>query len=178
MGHFENQERTNAAYRSMGFVNRKPSDPTHLFPSGCGKKSVGSAVRADRSLPRIKDNGAGGIRTLGTVTRTPHFQCGPFSHSDTAPTPASRPRISQSVNPDGRRLCRVPLEPRPNVRIKVFVALLTEDMLPQDSLAINDERKGSKGFNIEPLEGACVAAEQLHRVPLQMPLQVFSRFIG
>ena len=29
--------------------------------------------------------GAGGIRTLGTVTRTPHFQCGPFSHSDTAP---------------------------------------------------------------------------------------------
>ena len=29
--------------------------------------------------------GAGGIRTLGAVSRTPHFQCGPFSHSDTAP---------------------------------------------------------------------------------------------
>ena len=42
-------------------------------------------------------NGAGGIRTLGTVTRTPHFQCGPFSHSDTAP--AFGPPIGRGVIP-------------------------------------------------------------------------------
>ncbi len=29
--------------------------------------------------------GEGGIRTPGTVTRTPHFECGPFNHSGTSP---------------------------------------------------------------------------------------------
>ena len=29
--------------------------------------------------------GKGGIRTPGTVTRTPHFECGPIDHSGTFP---------------------------------------------------------------------------------------------
>ena len=29
--------------------------------------------------------GEGGIRTPGTVTRTPHFECGAFNHSATSP---------------------------------------------------------------------------------------------
>ncbi len=45
--------------------------------------------------------GAGGIRTLGTVTRTPHFQCGPFSRSDTAPCGHAGPehRFDQGRRP-------------------------------------------------------------------------------
>lgn len=31
------------------------------------------------------DSGKGGIRTLGTVARTPHFECGPFDHSGISP---------------------------------------------------------------------------------------------
>ncbi len=50
-------------------------------------------------------NGAGGIRTLGAVTRTPHFQCGPLSRSDTAP---KHKRIGK------RRGNRLP--PRPPIR--------------------------------------------------------------
>ena len=29
--------------------------------------------------------GKGGIRTPGTVARSPHFECGPFDHSGTFP---------------------------------------------------------------------------------------------
>ena len=29
--------------------------------------------------------GEGGIRTLGTVAGTPHFECGAFDHSATSP---------------------------------------------------------------------------------------------
>ncbi len=50
---------------------------------GTARIPVGNQVRARSRMK--KKNGAGGIRTLGTVTRTPHFQCGPISHSDTAP---------------------------------------------------------------------------------------------
>ena len=32
-----------------------------------------------------EDYGEGGIRTPGAVARTPHFECGSFSHSDTSP---------------------------------------------------------------------------------------------
>ncbi len=35
--------------------------------------------------PRLFGNGEGGIRTPGTVARTPHFECGSFGHSDTSP---------------------------------------------------------------------------------------------
>ncbi len=31
------------------------------------------------------NGGEGGIRTLGTVARTPHFECGAFDHSATSP---------------------------------------------------------------------------------------------
>ncbi len=36
-------------------------------------------------LPCQKFCGKGGIRTPGTVTRTPHFECGPIDHSGTFP---------------------------------------------------------------------------------------------
>src|SRR5690606_18851913 len=32
-----------------------------------------------------ESSGEGGIRTPGTVTRTPHFECGPIDHSGTSP---------------------------------------------------------------------------------------------
>src|ERR1044071_3151252 len=34
--------------------------------------------------------GQGGIRTPGTVARTPHFECGAIDHSATSPWPAGR----------------------------------------------------------------------------------------
>ena len=33
----------------------------------------------------LQFSGKGGIRTPGTVTRTPHFECGPIDHSGTFP---------------------------------------------------------------------------------------------
>ena len=37
-------------------------------------------------VPYLKfDCGKRGIRTPGTVTRTPHFECGPFDHSGIFP---------------------------------------------------------------------------------------------
>src|SRR5215470_4801682 len=39
---------------------------------------------ADR-LANETIGGEGGIRTPGTVTRTPHFECGAFNHSATSP---------------------------------------------------------------------------------------------
>ena len=38
-----------------------------------------------RRLRRMNDGGEGGIRTHGTVARTPHFECGAFDHSATSP---------------------------------------------------------------------------------------------
>lgn len=49
-----------------------------------GSGSFGASAQTGISREEV-NYGAGGIRTLGAVTRTPHFQCGPFSHSDTAP---------------------------------------------------------------------------------------------
>ena len=34
---------------------------------------------------RWLNGGEGGIRTHGTVARTPHFECGAFDHSATSP---------------------------------------------------------------------------------------------
>ena len=36
--------------------------------------------------PTRAGGGEGGIRTPGTVTRTPHFECGAFNHSATSPS--------------------------------------------------------------------------------------------
>ena len=45
--------------------------------------------------------GQGGIRTLGTVARTPHFECGAFNHSTTCPR-----RVIERVFANGK--CRIP----------------------------------------------------------------------
>src|SRR3546814_4448481 len=42
-------------------------------------------VRAARK-PRNSNGGEGGIRTLDTVARMPHFECGAFDHSATSPS--------------------------------------------------------------------------------------------
>ena len=38
------------------------------------------------------DGGEGGIRTPGTLARTPHFECGAIDHSATSPGPAATPQ--------------------------------------------------------------------------------------
>ena len=41
--------------------------------------------KADNSRYLLCISGKGGIRTPGTVARSPHFECGPFDHSGTFP---------------------------------------------------------------------------------------------
>ena len=36
-------------------------------------------------MKSVQNGGEGGIRTHGTVARTPHFECGAFDHSATSP---------------------------------------------------------------------------------------------
>src|SRR5579863_9215707 len=43
--------------------------------------------------------GQGGIRTHGTLARTPHFECGAFNHSTTCP-----PAVIWEQAPDGKWL--------------------------------------------------------------------------
>src|SRR5687768_10611828 len=55
------------------------------------KKKVGTKMRADsdQNLSHCFQwliGGQGGIRTPGTVARTPHFECGAFNHSATCPS--------------------------------------------------------------------------------------------
>ena len=57
----------------MGYQTKKPA----RFAGGINitkKSSISTAL-----------SGKGGIRTPGTVTRTPHFECGPIDHSGTFP---------------------------------------------------------------------------------------------
>lgn len=72
----------------------------HRWPS-----PIPVAGGSDRHPRRRRcKNGAGGIRTLGTVARTPHFQCGPFSRSDTAPQGVETPAAYYSgPAPPGQR---------------------------------------------------------------------------
>ena len=44
-------------------------------------EALGAHLNENRGAP----GGEGGIRTPGTVTRTPHFECGAFNHSATSP---------------------------------------------------------------------------------------------
>src|SRR5215510_4517078 len=48
------------------------------------RKWWGIAALLTRTGARAR-GGEGGIRTPGTVTRTPHFECGAFNHSATSP---------------------------------------------------------------------------------------------
>ncbi len=42
--------------------------------------------------------GEGGIRTLGTVSHTPHFECGAFDHSATSPICSAKLRGAECSN--------------------------------------------------------------------------------
>jgi hypothetical protein len=44
--------------------------------------------------------GEAGIRTLGTVTGTPHFECGAFDHSATSPQKVRKVCKSQALLTD------------------------------------------------------------------------------
>src|SRR5690606_5072192 len=63
-----------------------------------------------RSGSSCQRNGAGGIRTHGTVTRTRDFQSRSFGHSDTAPKPAAigRGERTQYRNGLGKTVKRRP----------------------------------------------------------------------
>ena len=62
----------------------------------------GKSRRKPGETPLGEDRagGEGGIRTHGTVARTPHFECGAFDHSATSPRES---RIRPRDGPEGRR---------------------------------------------------------------------------
>ncbi len=41
--------------------------------------------KKEQTIVCSESGGKGGIRTPGTVARSPHFECGPFDHSGTFP---------------------------------------------------------------------------------------------
>jgi hypothetical protein len=47
-------------------------------------RELGIALQEERLVGLLR-GGEGGIRTHGTVARTPHFECGAFDHSATSP---------------------------------------------------------------------------------------------
>ena len=51
--------------------------------------------------------GEGGIRTPGTVTRTPHFECGAIDHSATSP----QKRMTTLVDGGGHSEAEAPCQP-------------------------------------------------------------------
>lgn len=63
-----------------------------LAQNFCGVKCGVGTSDFDKSYINISAlwpfiGGEGGIRTPGTVTRTPHFECGAIDHSATSPEP-------------------------------------------------------------------------------------------
>ena len=57
--------------------------PGRLFL--CGSAAARSGERSISVQSGWAAGGEGGIRTHGTVARTPHFECGAFDHSATSP---------------------------------------------------------------------------------------------
>src|SRR5262249_18227951 len=64
---------------TIGMLFAPSSDPVEMRrPLRLRDKAV--------AQQRQMRGGEGGIRTPGTVTRTPHFECGAFNHSATSPS--------------------------------------------------------------------------------------------
>src|SRR5258706_15718241 len=87
-----------SASTASSWPGRKSSKPKISFRISCFElrlapsrfiklvPELGSRLRGLPPEPEgLKGGGQGGIRTPGTVTRTPHFECGAFDHSATCP---------------------------------------------------------------------------------------------
>ena len=66
------------------------------------KKSLQINICRDLLLLQLLYRGERGIRTPGTVTRTPHFECGPIDHSGISPI-GSVSNGRQSFRPPSRK---------------------------------------------------------------------------
>src|SRR5690348_16086135 len=64
-----------------GGVSQRTAAEEHASNRLCFLRFIGPR----RMLPKAVVGGEGGIRTHGTVARTPHFECGAFDHSATSP---------------------------------------------------------------------------------------------
>ena len=62
--------------------------------------------------------GEGGIRTHGTVSGTPHFECGAFDHSATSPRDETAPAQGRSVAGSARPLAAVGKVAKPDVQTR------------------------------------------------------------
>ena len=75
--------------KSMHFKVSPPSENTARLRARLREmhaRQVRAGGRSESlSLGEVKICGGGGIRTHGTVTSTPHFECGAFDHSATPP---------------------------------------------------------------------------------------------
>ena len=76
---------------------RYKSRENRLCGRGVGNQATTRAAIAQSAsyIRHLNHGGEGGIRTPGTLARTPHFECGAIDHSATSPADASaRSRLS------------------------------------------------------------------------------------
>ena len=73
-------------------------------------------------------SGEGGIRTLGTVARTPVFETGPIDHSGTSPERRSNTTLAAGPGPNKPS----PVRPESAVSASTWVADVTEASFQAD----------------------------------------------
>ena len=83
--------------RNVGAVQAVSVGPHH------DSRNVCRHLRTGERFAWRKDGGEGGIRTPGTVARTPHFECGAIDHSATSPR-----GVRQGVVPERALLAQRP----------------------------------------------------------------------
>ena len=101
-------------HRWHGYPSRRPAPANPVqrravcrSPQRGAARCLGSFSSAPGTAHRHRrddvNGGEGGIRTHGTVARTPHFECGAFDHSATSP----RSVVRRPEGPAGRRKARL-----------------------------------------------------------------------
>lgn len=92
-----------AAAQRGGGRNRRVAGGNGLWGIRAAVRRAGRPLapaigRLCKETDERRKTGAGGIRTLDALASIPHFQCGPFSHSDTAPTECERDQAALATN--------------------------------------------------------------------------------
>ena len=65
-------------------------------------------------------SGETGIRTLGTVTRSPHFECGPIDHSGISPKRLIQDRRNRPLCHLSKLLCQVLLFFKSDAKVRII----------------------------------------------------------
>lgn len=118
--------------RRQSLSDKHALDDKRIVVAVFGTCCDGRRARANENICKNKSGRWGGIRTHGTLSRTPVFKTGSLNHSDTHPSVVRLYSVlKKAVNPDGARahslfvsvstslsLCRCRRQQRPLARRK------------------------------------------------------------